>query len=105
MAHGGGHPAARRLRVRKLLTILHTPVWQWLSLGTSFRSQIREVHDEYFFLPKALAVPDTCTASSLVGSEKPPDAACTHQRRVCPAERVPRVRVCEGRLNGGLCSD
>ena len=41
------------------------------------RSQIREVHDEHLFLPKALAVPDTLTASSLVGSKKTADTTRT----------------------------
>lgn len=51
-----------------------------------------------FFLPKTLAVPHARPAPPLVGSEKALDAARADQRRICAAQRVPRIRVCEGRL-------
>ena len=77
MAHAASHTATRRSQVRKLLTIIQTGLAVAVS-GTSLHSQIREVHDEYFFLPKAPAVPDPCAAPSLVGPEKAPDAARAH---------------------------
>jgi len=55
-------------------------------------------HHEHFFLPKTLAVPDTCAAPPLVGTEKASYAARADQRRVCSTQRVPRIRLCESRL-------
>src|SRR5258708_2858137 len=56
-------------------------------------------HDEYFFLPKTLAVPDTFTAPSLVGSKEAAHSTRTDQRRLCAAQRLTGIYVCEGRLS------
>jgi hypothetical protein len=77
MADAARHAATRRSKVRKLLTIIQTGLAVAVS-GTSLHSQIREVHDEYLFLPKAPAVPYPCAAPSLVGPEEAPDAARAH---------------------------
>ena len=64
-----------------------------------FLAETREGRDEYFFLPKAPAIPDARPAPPLVGSEKAPDAARADQRRLRAAERVPRIRIREGWLD------
>src|SRR5579859_4300429 len=98
MARPVGHPATDAPRVRKLLTISFMSWFGSCCSGFFVSQSDSGGNDEYFFLPKALAVLDALAAPSLVGSEKAPDATRAHQWRVCPAQRLPRIRLCKGRL-------
>lgn len=59
-------------RVRKLLTMNPYSDFPAVPVVVSSVAQpdFREVHDEHFFLPKALAVSHTLTAAPLVGSKE-----------------------------------
>src|SRR5258708_40032763 len=99
-----GHPATRPPRVRKLLTISFMSRFGSCCSGFFVSQSDSGGNDEYFFLPKALAVPDAFAAPSLVGSEKASDATRAHQWRVCSAQRLPRIHLCKGRLKNTVCS-